>query len=120
MAARTAHPGTTIRRARLRAGLPLRHLAALLGVSASYLSHIENGRRVPSPRFLENVAGHLGLDPEALLAASGKLDPQTTRYLRRHPAAIRLLQRIARLRLGPEQIAELEQAVQPVRKRLTE
>jgi len=103
--------GDRIREARLRAGVGLRAMAAELGVSPSYLSDIENGWRVPTHRVLERLAHRLGLDPDALLAAAGRLDPETARYLRWSPAAVRLLHRISRLRLGEADLRTLEQQV---------
>jgi hypothetical protein len=47
-----------------------------------------------------------------LLAAAGRLDPETRRYLRRSPAAARLLRRIARLRLGEGHLRALERQVE--------
>jgi len=109
--------GDRIREARLQAGMRLRAMAAELGISPSYLSHIENGRRVPAHRVLEKLAHRLGLDPDALLAAAGRLDPETARYLRRSPAAVRLLRRISRLRLGEADLRALEREAERLAER---
>ena len=82
--------GKRIRRVRQRTGAGLSSLAADLRVSASYLSHIESGRRGPGHRLLEELARKLELDLDELLAAAGRLDPETRRYLARSPAAVRL------------------------------
>ncbi len=104
--------GDRIRQARERSGVRLRALAAELGISPSYLSDIENGKRTPAHRLLVEICRRLRLDLDELLAAAGKLDPETRRYLRRSPAAARLLRRIARLRLGEGHLRALERQVE--------
>ena len=56
-----------IRSARTSAGLSLRELARRLGVSASLLSQIENGKSDPSVSTLYALVGELGLSLDALL-----------------------------------------------------
>jgi len=104
--------GDRIRQAREQSGVRLRALAAELGISPSYLSDIENGKRTPAHRLLVEICRRLRLDLDELLAAAGKLDPETRRYLRRSPAAARLLRRIARLRLGEGHLRALERQVE--------
>lgn len=52
-----------IRRFRVRAGIGQAQLARSLGISPSYLAHIEAGRRRPSPELVQKVA--LALDVKA-------------------------------------------------------
>jgi len=68
-------------------------------------------------RALEQICRRLCLDLDELLAAAGRLDPETKRYLRRSPAAIRLLRKIARLRLGEAGLRALERRVEPPARR---
>jgi transcriptional regulator with XRE-family HTH domain len=56
-----------LRAARTAAGLSLRDLGARLGVSASLLSQIENGRTDPSVSSLYALVTELGLSLDALL-----------------------------------------------------
>jgi len=104
--------GDYVREARQRANLRLRELAQELGITPSYLSDIENDRRVPSQDVLEGIARRLHLDLDELLARAGRLDPDTERYLRRSPAALRLFRRIAEQRLDEADLKELEQRVE--------
>ena len=104
--------GDYVREARQRANLRLRELAGELGITPSYLSDIENDRRVPSQEVLEGIARRLHLDLDELLARAGRLDPDTERYLRRSPAAVRLFRRIAEHRLDEADLKELEQRVE--------
>src|SRR3712207_5958874 len=57
-----------LREARLAAGLSLRDLGRRIGVSASLLSQIENGKSDPSVSSLYALVSELGLSLDALLA----------------------------------------------------
>lgn len=100
--------GSYIRRTRSARQVTLRKLAAAVGVTPSYLSDIENDRRVPSEEVLERIARELDLDLDELMALRGKLDDATEEYLKRSPAAVRLFRRIAQQELNEAQLAELE------------
>ena len=54
---------TELRAAARRRGLTMKELAALMGVSASYLSQIANGRRSWTPKMREKAAAVLGEVP---------------------------------------------------------
>ena len=53
--------------ARTRAGLSKRELAVRIGVHASYITHIEAGRKKPSLDVLEKVAGALATSMPLLM-----------------------------------------------------
>ena len=59
--------GKRLRHFRSRAGLTLEQLGERVGVVASQLSHIENGRREPRLGLLQSIARELGIDPSELL-----------------------------------------------------
>ncbi|WP_336651444.1 MULTISPECIES: helix-turn-helix domain-containing protein [unclassified Leucobacter] len=59
--------GKRLRFFRARAGLTLEQLGERVGVVASQLSHIENGRREPRLGLLQAIARELGIDPSELL-----------------------------------------------------
>ncbi len=59
--------GKRVRHFRTRAGLTLEQLGERVGVVASQLSLIENGRREPRLGLLQNLARELGIDPAELL-----------------------------------------------------
>ena len=61
--------GARVREARQRKGLSLRE-AAIPGCSASFLSRVESGQRVPSPGVIVALAARLGAEPEDLLGTS--------------------------------------------------
>lgn len=61
--------GKRIRHFRTQAGLTLEQLGAKVGVVASQLSLIENGKREPKISLLHAIARELGVDPADLLTA---------------------------------------------------
>jgi transcriptional regulator with XRE-family HTH domain len=71
-----AHPtasslGAIIRRQRELAELPMRQLAAAVGISNPYLSQIERGLRAPSDAVLNAIADSLSTTADALFAEAG-------------------------------------------------
>jgi transcriptional regulator with XRE-family HTH domain len=58
--------GDIIRQQRELAALPLRQLAAMVGISNPYLSQIERGLRAPSDEVLQAIAGSLQTSADAL------------------------------------------------------
>ena len=60
--------GGIIRRQRELAELPMRQLAAMVGISNPYLSQIERGLRAPSGHVLNAIAASLRTTADALLA----------------------------------------------------
>lgn len=66
--------GPHIRETREAKGFGLRELARLIEVEPAYLSKIE--REIfapPSEALIVRIAGHLGEDPDRLLAMAGKI-----------------------------------------------
>ena len=47
--------------------ITMKELAAEVGISAAYLSQIENGKRTPSMKTLQAIAGALAVDLEMLV-----------------------------------------------------
>lgn len=60
--------GELIRRQRELAALPMRQLAAMVGISNPYLSQIERNLRAPSDRVLNAIAEQLHLSADTLAA----------------------------------------------------
>ncbi|MCP4625381.1 MAG: helix-turn-helix domain-containing protein [bacterium] len=59
--------GNPIRIWREYKSIKLNELARKVGISASYLSQIENGKRNPTIDTLKLIAAALGVDPESLI-----------------------------------------------------
>jgi transcriptional regulator with XRE-family HTH domain len=58
--------GQVIKQQRAAYDLTQRELAAKLGVKASHIAYLENGRRKPSLALLTRIANTLGLDEQQL------------------------------------------------------
>jgi transcriptional regulator with XRE-family HTH domain len=65
--------GAIIRKQRQLAELPLRQVAAAVGISYPYLSQIERGLRAPSEAVLEGIARTLATTSDALYEETGLL-----------------------------------------------
>lgn len=63
-----AHVGARLRQARQRSGLSLREVARQLGVSASFVSQLENGKSQPSVATLYSLAQLLDVSIDELFA----------------------------------------------------
>lgn len=113
MADRELSLGDRVRSARVAAGWSLRELAKRLHKTPSYLSDIENDRRVPSEETLRDLATILGLDFDELMAAAGRFGEEADRYMREHPTAGVLMRRLSQHNLNRSALeALLKQAEQ--------
>ena len=99
--------GATIQEARM-ARHKLREFARLLDVSPTHLSDVENDRRVPSEDLLSQIAEHLELDLDKLMAAAGRIPEDTRRFMAKNPEAASLFRKVSTLR--PRELQELEKA----------
>jgi len=99
--------GDEIREARVRAGKRLRPFAEELQLAPSYLSDIENDRRVPSEEVMKRIASKLGLDFGDLMALAGRFGEEAERYIKKNPAAGVLFRRISQSNLREEQLKKL-------------
>ena len=68
--------GSIIRRQRELAEMPMRQVAAAVGISNPYLSQIERGLRAPSEAVLTAIAESLQTSAGELYAEAGFLDPE--------------------------------------------
>jgi transcriptional regulator with XRE-family HTH domain len=96
--------GEVLRDARVAADLSLRELAKKLDITASYISDIENDRRVPSEEVLREIANEFKLAFDALMALAGRVGEDAERYLRREPVAGQLFRRISEKRLSEDEL----------------
>lgn len=99
--------GEVLRDTRVEAGLSLRDVAKRLDLAPSYLSDIENDRRVPSEEVLGHLAEELNLKLDDLMARAGRVGDQAERYMKQHPAAGVLFRRISDKRLADEDLKKL-------------
>lgn len=107
--------GDLVRDRRAALDMRLRELARRLEVTPSYVSDIENDRRVPSEDVLGRIAVVLDLPLEQLLAHAGRLGNDAERYLRQTPVATTLFRRISEENLNEDEIRDLMNRVQQLR-----
>lgn len=108
--------GETLREARVKKGVSLRSVAGKLDITPSYLSDIENDRRIPSEDVLQQLATLLDLDFDDLMARAGRFGEEAERYLKHQPTAVKLFRRISESNLDEEQLKELLRAVDDANK----
>lgn len=85
--------GEQLRQARQAQDRTLEELARCLGVTAGYLSMVENGRRKLTAQQLERVCEALNVPRatyERLFQTLGKLPPTTVAHLLKHPEKWRI------------------------------
>jgi transcriptional regulator with XRE-family HTH domain len=99
--------GDRVRTARARKRLTLREAAEKIGRSASFLSDIEHDRRLPSEDVLQDLAQLLDLDPDDLMASSGRLPTDVAEYLRTTPDAARLFRTLSSRSVGADGVKQL-------------
>ena len=109
--------GDLIREARVARDLSLRELARQLNIAPSYLSDIENGRRIPSEEVTRALCQVLELNFDELMAVAGRVGLDTERYLRQTPAAGALFRKISEGRLSDIELRRLDKTVEAMRRR---
>jgi transcriptional regulator with XRE-family HTH domain len=109
--------GDVVRCRRIEINISLRDLAKKLAIAASYLSDIENNRRVPSEDVLERLSTELKLKLDDLLARAGRFGEEAERYMKQHPAAGVLFRRISDKRLQDDDLKKLLSTVEKMGKK---
>ena len=104
--------GEVVREARTARGWSLRELARRIDITPSYLSDIENDRRVPAEDVLRALARELDLDFDDLMARSGRLGSVASRYISRTPGAGVLFRRLSEENAPPDVLERLSEALQ--------
>lgn len=108
--------GDEIREARIKAGIRLRAFAEELNLAPSYLSDIENDRRVPSEEVLKRLADKLNLEFDHLMALAGRFGEKAERYMKRNPTAGVLFRRISESNLREEELRKLLEMTERIRR----
>jgi len=73
--------GRVLRKLRLAAGYSQAGLAEFAGISSSYVSRLETGQRMPTPRVIRTLSPLLGVTPSYLLRAIGMLEMDLVKVL---------------------------------------
>ena len=79
------HLGRIIKQQRISLPLTLQELAAISGVSLSYLGRVERGERFPSAHVLQKIARPLGFSEDELFTLAGYLSPNPPSVAERAP-----------------------------------
>lgn len=66
--------GDLIRKSRKELGITTSQLANILEISQGYISHIENGQKIPSTEILRKISKVLNLDVGTLMTMAGYVD----------------------------------------------
>jgi transcriptional regulator with XRE-family HTH domain len=98
--------GDLIREARTPKG-SLRDFAKKLDITPSYLSDIENDRRIPAEEVLRRIAELLELDFDELMAKAGRFGEDADRYMRKHPTLGVLFRQLSESNLADDDLAKL-------------
>ncbi len=113
--ARPRSLGESLREARAEKGLSLRGLAGQMDITPSYLSDIENDRRVPAEEVLQTLASKLDLDFDDLMAQAGRFGEEAEQFAKERPVAVKLFRRLANANPSDEEIQRImSQIDQPV------
>jgi len=100
--------GSLLRKYRRQAGYGLREFAALLELSPTYISRVENGYIAPpTTERLHTMAKVLRVDADELYGAAGKLDPKLLAYAVRISSFPAFLRRARKQRWTAEDFDEL-------------
>lgn len=66
----------------------IKHLARDLGISHTYISHIERGKTLPSEPLIRKLAIYFNVNVEDLLLAAGKFPRDIEELLDKHPREV--------------------------------
>jgi len=108
--------GKTLRELRRSAGVSQRELASRVGVDFSYISKVENGR-IPPPAAdtIVRICEVLGVDPDQLLAATGKMPTQIKEMLGGSSSALRFMREAYRMALTDDEWTEMVEQMKRLR-----
>lgn len=100
--------GAFVRDKRVAKGYSLRRFAELLGLSPTYLSHVEQGKvdSPPTSDRVRKIAELLGESPDELIAMAGRVPDDLPKIIQSQPEAMPALLRAAK-GLTPEQMKKL-------------
>jgi transcriptional regulator with XRE-family HTH domain len=99
--------GEVIHDARTNLKRSLRDVTKELDITPSYLSDIENNRRVPSEEVLSKLGTLLNLNYDDMMARAGRFGEDAVRYMMKTPAAGLLFRRLAEEQATGETIEKL-------------
>jgi transcriptional regulator with XRE-family HTH domain len=109
--------GTALRKRRRAAELSQRELARRIGVDFSYISKIENGRLPPpAADTIVKICGVLDIEPEELLALTGKIPSKVHETVSNSRAAQEFLSEAQRMGLTDDDWRTMIKSLRDLRK----
>ena len=109
--------GTALRERRRAAKLSQRELARRIGVDFSYISKIENGRLPPpAADTIVKICGVLDIEPEELLALTGKIPSKVQETVSSSRAAQEFLSEAQRMGLTDDDWKAMIKSLRNLRK----
>ncbi|MCW2278696.1 helix-turn-helix domain-containing protein [Heliophilum fasciatum] len=94
--------GEYLKELRAQKELSLTRVGQDLKVSATYLSEIERGQKVPSDHLIRQMASYYAIDEDLLFSRFGKVPVAARRVLEDHPRLMKTLADIGRHDALPE------------------
>ena len=110
--------GRHVRERRTAKGLSLRNLAKRIGISPTYLSHVEQGKveSPPTARRVREMAVALGENPDEMIVLAGRVPEDLPEIIRENPTEIfELLREIGDL--TPTQLRQLTERARCIKGR---
>ncbi len=115
MDSRSNQFGKVLREKRMAKGISLRKFAERVGVSATYLSQVEQGNVLPpTADRVQRMAEMLGENPDELIALAGRVPEDLPAIIHEEPTEIPQLLREAR-GLSAEQLRELRGQIRRIK-----
>lgn len=87
--------GTTVRTARVAAGISLRSMAEEIGISPAYLSRVETEtiQGTPSEQIVYAFASVLKMDSDELMRLGGRIPKDVQNYILENPSVLKRLRK---------------------------
>jgi HTH-type transcriptional regulator, competence development regulator len=115
MDSRSNQFGKVLREKRMAKGISLRKFAERVGVSATYLSQVEQGNVLPpTADRVQRMAEMLGENPDEMIALAGRVPDDLPEIIQRRPTAIPELLREAN-GLSAEQLRALTEHIRKLK-----
>ncbi len=108
--------GHTLRELRRSKGVSQRELAGKVGVDFSYISKLENDRLPPpAADTIVKICEALGIVPDRLLAATGKMPTEIKQMLGGSPSALRFMRQAYQMGLTDDEWTEMVKQMKKLR-----
>lgn len=115
MESRSKEFGKVLREKRMAKGISLRKFAEKVGVSAAYLSQVEQGNVLPpTADRVRRMAEMLGVNPDELIALAGRVPEDLPAIIHEEPTEMPQLLREAK-GMTAEQLRELREQIRRIK-----